>query len=233
MQTVCLSARPLGDATVSSGPAAVDICVFPGDGFAATVQFRDEDGNPSNMGGSTWTAEIRDIDDALVTAFAVDSTDAANGNLAISLTPSQTASLDGLGLLQWSLVGTLFGTDPRTFLTGNVSTTHLGRPGGGVDSVHVTMDSTGDTVRVALAGAPGAQGPPGPVGPPGGAMTVFVHSQVVADTTWTIVHNLGYFPNVNLEDNTSTQIEGELNQLSVTTLQILFDVPVAGTAYLS
>lgn len=60
----------------------------------------------------------------------------------------------------------------------------------------------------------------GPQGPAGGA--AFVHQQVVPATTWTINHNLGYKPSVELLDSGSQEIDGDVvhpsNNQTVVTL---------------
>jgi hypothetical protein len=48
----------------------------------------------------------------------------------------------------------------------------------------------------------------GPQGPAGGA--AFVYQQVTPATTWTINHNLGYKPSVELLDSGSQEIDGDV-----------------------
>lgn len=48
----------------------------------------------------------------------------------------------------------------------------------------------------------------GPQGPAGGS--AFVYQQVAPATTWTINHNLGYKPSVELLDSGSQEIDGEV-----------------------
>src|SRR5262245_52472938 len=80
-------------------------------------------------------------------------------------------------------------------------------------------------------GVPGPQGPPGPTGPigPAGPMGppgppgtdiggVFMHSQGTPSTVWTVVHNLGFHPNVTVQDSSSSTIEGEIQYDSVNQL---------------
>ena len=63
--------------------------------------------------------------------------------------------------------------------------------------------------------------------------TSYRHVQGVASATWTITHNLGFYPNVIIEDSGGSTCEGEIvwnndNQITVT-----FSVAFAGVAYLS
>lgn len=52
-------------------------------------------------------------------------------------------------------------------------------------------------------------------------------------TVWVITHNLGYVPNVFIEDCTGCDIEGVITVLNNSTITISFSQPVAGKAYLS
>lgn len=70
---------------------------------------------------------------------------------------------------------------------------------------------------------------------PGGPATAlsYVHNQGVAAATWTITHNLGWFPNVLVIDSALSVCEGEITQISENTLRLQFSAAFAGTAYLS
>ncbi len=61
----------------------------------------------------------------------------------------------------------------------------------------------------------------------------FVYTQVIASTTWNIVHNLGYIPNIFTVDNSGNTIEGIITPVNINTIQITFSSAVAGIAYLS
>lgn len=52
-------------------------------------------------------------------------------------------------------------------------------------------------------------------------------------TIWDIQHNLGFNPNVRLEDSDGTDIVGSVEHLSANRLKITFNQAVAGKAYLS
>jgi hypothetical protein len=71
---------------------------------------------------------------------------------------------------------------------------------------------------------------PGPPGPPGGT---YRHVQTIPATTWTIVHNLGFRPNVTVVDTAGEQVEGEVDYVSETTVVVTFTAAFAGDAYLS
>ena len=76
-------------------------------------------------------------------------------------------------------------------------------------------------------------GPRGDPGPPGTGSATFVHSQIGAQATWPINHSLGFFPNVTIIGTSGNEVEGEIQYVNADNLNVLFDSPVAGTAYLS
>lgn len=70
----------------------------------------------------------------------------------------------------------------------------------------------------------------GPQGPTGGA--AFVYTQTVPATTWTINHNLGYRPSVELIDSGSQEIDGEVAHPSVNQTVVTLNPASAGAARL-
>lgn len=58
------------------------------------------------------------------------------------------------------------------------------------------------------------------------------HVQSTVATSWTINHNLGYVPSVEVFDSGSQEIEADVSHLTVNTTLILFTVPTAGFARL-
>ena len=85
-------------------------------------------------------------------------------------------------------------------------------------------------VDVAVPTGGGAVGPPGPPGPSGGS---YVHHQAVPTAVWTIVHGLGYFPNVTVFDTTGDTVEGDVAFPDADTVVLTFSAGFGGTAYLS
>ena len=71
---------------------------------------------------------------------------------------------------------------------------------------------------------------PGPQGPAGGV--AYVHTQSTPSTTWTINHNLGYRPSVELLNTGSQEIEGDVVHTSVNQTVVTFTSAVAGQARL-
>jgi hypothetical protein len=73
----------------------------------------------------------------------------------------------------------------------------------------------------------------GPQGPPGisGAGYDFIQSS--SSATWTINHNLGFKPGVDVYDSGSQQIQAEVSHTSVNQTVILLTVSTAGFARLT
>ena len=80
----------------------------------------------------------------------------------------------------------------------------------------------------------GPQGPTGPAGGGGGGGTAaYVHTQDSAATSWTVHHNLGYYPNVTVVDTSKNEIEGDKLYIDMNTVQLNFDALIGGQAYCS
>lgn len=77
-------------------------------------------------------------------------------------------------------------------------------------------------------------GPTEPTTPTGTNQTIaFVYQQNFSSTTWTVVHNLGFFPNVHVEDSAGQTILGEVAYINENELILEFSAPFGGVAYLS
>lgn len=74
-------------------------------------------------------------------------------------------------------------------------------------------------------------GPQGPQGDP--AIGTYIHVQGTASSTWTINHNLGFFPNIEVVDSAGTAVIGNYQFIDLDTLIVTFRDPFAGKAYLS
>lgn len=77
-------------------------------------------------------------------------------------------------------------------------------------------------------------GPPGPAGPegPAGSGASYVHTQSVAATTWTINHNLGYRPSVELLDSGSQEIDADVSHPTINQTVVTLIPASAGLARL-
>jgi hypothetical protein len=65
-----------------------------------------------------------------------------------------------------------------------------------------------------------------------GGSSRYVHTQSSASTTWTINHNLGYRPSVELLNSGGVEVDGNVVHVSVNQVSVLFTVAIAGTALL-
>ena len=61
----------------------------------------------------------------------------------------------------------------------------------------------------------------------------YVHNQTTPASTWVIVHNLGFYPQAQVEDSAGTDIEGDPTHNSVNQMTIVFSAAFSGKAYLS
>lgn len=65
------------------------------------------------------------------------------------------------------------------------------------------------------------------------AKSKYVHTQASASTTWTITHNLQFYPNVTIVDSGENYVIGDVQYTSVNALVVTFAHSFAGKAYLS
>lgn len=61
----------------------------------------------------------------------------------------------------------------------------------------------------------------------------YVHTQASASASWTIIHNLGYFPSIEIIDSAGSAVVGDYQYVDVNTITATFTSPFAGKAYLS
>lgn len=76
-------------------------------------------------------------------------------------------------------------------------------------------------------------GPAGPPGPPGASGAGYVHTQAVAASTWTINHNLGFYPSVALYDASGFEMVADVFNVSTNIVQVAFAAAYAGSARLT
>ena len=73
----------------------------------------------------------------------------------------------------------------------------------------------------------------GPAGAPGASGAGYNHVQATPAAVWTIPHNLGFRPGVELTDAGGSEIEGDVLHLSLNTVQVTFTQAIAGRARLA
>jgi hypothetical protein len=60
-----------------------------------------------------------------------------------------------------------------------------------------------------------------------------MHTQGSASATWVITHNLGFYPNVTVQDSAGNIVEGEITYTNTNSLTVSFASAFSGKAYLS
>ena len=100
----------------------------------------------------------------------------------------------------------------------------------GPNSVDIILEQPRTNVVVTSSGPMGPVGPQGPPGPTGAG---FDFVQASPATVWTINHNLGYRPSVQMFNVGGLEVLGEIQHTSNNQTLITFNIAVAGTARLS
>ena len=97
------------------------------------------------------------------------------------------------------------------------------------NTVTVTENGSSTVVTVPVTSTVTAvtQGPQGPSG-----ASAFVYQQAAPATTWTINHNLGYKPSVELLDSGSQEIDGDVSHPSDNQTVVTLNPASAGLARL-
>lgn len=83
----------------------------------------------------------------------------------------------------------------------------------------VTVTNTG--IRLVQIGIPG---------PPGAGGVSYVHTQAVASAIWTVNHNLGFRPTVELYDAGGAEIDAEVIHVSTNQANIYLTAAITGAA---
>ena len=96
-----------------------------------------------------------------------------------------------------------------------------------VSDVTNTVTVTEGATTVVTVTTAGPQGPGG-----GGGAAAYVHTQASPATTWTINHNLGFRPSVELLDSGSQEIDGAIAHPTVNQTVVTLNPATAGLARL-
>lgn len=99
----------------------------------------------------------------------------------------------------------------------------------------IVTETAANVVEVSVPTAPAiveiiTEGPQGKSGEPG---TSFTFTQSTPATIWTINHNLGFKPSVELLNTGSKEIEGDVLHTSSNQVVVYFTGPIAGLARLN
>lgn len=100
---------------------------------------------------------------------------------------------------------------PNTLSVGSVTSTSSGVP-----LVTITGTAPAQTLNFVI--------------PVGG---VYTHNQLSSASTWTITHNLGFFPSVTVIDSGNNTVIGNVTYISENQLSVSFNATFGGKAYLS
>lgn len=61
----------------------------------------------------------------------------------------------------------------------------------------------------------------------------YIHTQAVAQTTWTINHNLGKLPSIRMKDGSGNNLVGQVTSDTANSMTVEFNVAVDGVAILN
>ncbi len=96
-----------------------------------------------------------------------------------------------------------------------------------VQGADVEVSHPGTHVEVALSGP---QGRPGADGPPG---TTYTHTQSIALSVWTVLHNLGRYMSVTVVDDAGNKVEPDVTYVSINEIRITHGAAMTGRAFLN
>ena len=103
----------------------------------------------------------------------------------------------------------------------------------GIQGTQGTQGTTGTGTQGATGtGVQGIQGIQGASGA-GTQVLAYMHTQGVSSDTWVIAHNLGFHPNVTVQDSAGNIVEGEIAYTNTNSLTVSFASAFSGKAYLS
>lgn len=108
-----------GSSSISVLPHQLDLRLYAGDGFALRISFT-QDGSPWDASGD-WLAQVRATpdSDSVIASFVVDDSNAALGQLMLSLLGDDTRKIADAGNgSSWDLQQTPAGAEPRTWYRG-------------------------------------------------------------------------------------------------------------------
>jgi hypothetical protein len=82
------------------------------------------------------------------------------------------------------------------------------------------------------AGPAGPTGPAGPAGTGGGDLT-YAHNQASAALTWSVAHNLGKYPAVEVVDSGNNVLMPDVHYVDTNNLTVTFGAPASGKVYVN
>ena len=118
-------------AAFSIVPETLNVTVCKGDEFGMSLTFTDG-GSPMDLSGYSFSAAVFETTRSVTAAYpggiytrgadaeaiAITVVDAANGELNLALTETQTETLSETTTYRWALIGVAPGTITRTYISG-------------------------------------------------------------------------------------------------------------------
>lgn len=90
-----------------------------------------------------------------------------------------------------------------------------------------------DVISITTPGGTSSFGTPGTAELTPPQDLAYAHNQGTSSATWTINHNLDFYPNVTVVDSAGTIVEGEISYTSRNQIVLTFSAAFSGKAYLS
>lgn len=141
---------------------------------------------------------------------------------SVEITKSKNSSID------------VTSTKPRSSITVGVPKTSIVEkidrgPAGPPNQLSIGTVVEGPSAQVTITGSAPSQ-TLNFVLPVGGNYT---HNQIASSSTWTITHNLGFFPAVSVVDSGGNHVIGDVTYVSQNVVTVSFNSSFGGKAYLS
>lgn len=99
---------------------------------------------------------------------------------------------------------------------------------GAVQILELTTEPVVETVETGVVGPQGPKGDKGDTG----EVESYVHLQPTPSSQWTINHNLGFKPTVELLNSASQEMDADVIHASNNQVLVIFNLPVSGLARL-
>lgn len=90
-----------------------------------------------------------------------------------------------------------------------------------------------DVISITTPGGTASFGTPGTTSLAPAQELAYAHTQGTSSATWTINHNLDFYPNVTVVDSAGTIVEGEISYTNRNQVVLTFSAAFSGKAYLS
>lgn len=72
-----------------------------------------------------------------------------------------------------------------------------------------------------------------PIDSGGSGVGYYLYTQGTPAANWTITHNLGFHPDIQVFDSAGDQVEGDVTHVSINEITVHFSAAFSGWAYLN